>query len=134
MTSTQYKLLLNRTTELASIADTIQSLNASEEWTEIFTNMCFYRGWVRIKNKHLSQMKNVSSCNSEAVLHLATYGKKVGLDMLEVLSAQIPDEQTRLKAVQLILSKGVKPSKNELDSIVAEAENTRSLFDGASTS
>ena len=130
MTSTQHQLHWKRTTELAEIADIIESLKLSDEWTEIFTEICFHRGWITLKEQHLSQMDNIDSINSKAVLHLAKYGKKVGLNMLEVLSVQIPDEQTRLKAVQLIINKGVKPSKDELDAIMVEVGRTGSLFGG----
>jgi len=132
MTSTQHELHWRRTTELADIAEEIENLKLTDDWIEVFTKLCFYRGWQKLTEQHLSQIENIASINSEAVLHLSRYGKKVGLSMLEDLSVKIPDEQTRLKAVQLIINKGVKPSKNELDAIIAEAESTRSLFDEGS--
>lgn len=129
MTYKQHELYKKRKKELKLIALNINELPISDEWIEIFTRLCLYRGWVVLNKTQQLQMINIATINSNAIRYLAQQGKKVGLNILEDLSVKIVDEKTRLKAVQLIMDKGVKPSKNDLDLIISTAKNTKSLFD-----
>lgn len=131
MTVEVYGLYQKRVKELELITLEIMRLKLSEEWKEVFTHLCLYRGWITLKNTQKSQMMNIAAIDSHAVKYLAKQSKKVGLNMLEDLSVKIEDEKVRLKAVQLIINKGVKPSKNELDLIIATAKSTNTLFDVA---
>ena len=126
MTSTQQDLLHRRTKELENIADTIEGLNLSSEWTKVFTQICFHRGWRYLKPLHLEQIQNIADTNSKAVLTLAQYGKKVGLKQLNELSTGTDNEAYRKKAVTLILEQGVKQSRSGVDIILSM--NVPSLF------
>jgi len=129
MTTEQYNLYNKRKRELKLIAVHINDLNLSDEWIEIFTHLCMYRGWVKLNQMQQSQMMNIATIDSSSIKYLAQQGKKVGLNMLEDLSVKIEDERIRLKAVQLIMDKGVKASKNDLDLIISTAKGVKSLFD-----
>ncbi|WP_415405890.1 hypothetical protein ACLHDG_08985 [Sulfurovum sp. CS9] len=122
-------LLQNRVDELSQILIDIECLNMNDEYTNAFIEMCLYRGWRKLTEVHKSQMINISSVNSGAVLFLATQGKMVGLHMLERLSV-VDDEQVRIKAVVMIIENGVKASRNKIDLIVAAAKDSKGLFEG----
>lgn len=129
MNNEQLEIFTNRQKEWIIILEEIAALNISQEWIKIFTSLCLNRGFRKIDSTHISQMKNIAAINSDAVIYLALQDKRAGLHTLEDLSIKIADEETRLKAVQLIMSKGIKPSKNELDLIISTAKSTPSLFD-----
>ncbi len=129
MNSEQLEIFTYRQKEWIIILEEIAALNISQEWIKIFTSLCLDRGFRKIDSTHISQMKNIAAINSDAVTYLALQDKRAGLHTLEDLSIKIADEETRLKAVQLIMDKGIKPSKNELDLIIATAKSTPSLFD-----
>lgn len=130
MDSSQLEIFVTRQKEWISILDQIAALQISPEWVEVFTVICLNRGFRKLDDAQLGQMMNIATVNSPAIAYLARHqGKIVGLHTLEHLSVMISDEPTRLKAVMLIVDKGVKPSRNELDLIIARAKNTPSLFD-----
>jgi len=129
MNSEQLEIFTYRQKEWIIILEEIAALNISQEWIKIFTSLCLDRGFRKIDSTHISQMKNIAAINSDAVTYLALQDKRAGLHTLEDLSIKIADEETRLKAVQLIMDKGIKPSKNELDLIIATAKSIHSLFE-----
>lgn len=129
MNSEQLEIFTHRQKEWIIILEEIADLNISQVWIKIFTSLCLDRGFRKIDATQISQMQNIAAVNSDAVIYLAAQDKRAGLHTLEDISVKIADEETRLKAVQLIMGKGIKPSKNELDLIIAAANNTPSLFD-----
>lgn len=129
MTKGQKALWAKRIRELLKMANEIEALNLSEEWTEVFTTIGFYRGWIHINELQKSQIKNTSSINSEAVLYLSQKGKVVGLSLLEKLSIEIQEEDKRLYAVNLIIKYGVKESKKELEILFNKSISEKTLLD-----
>ena len=129
MTQQQQEIFNGRKQEWTAMLEQIHYLNISEKWQIIFTSLCLDRGFRSLSELQLSQMEKISSTDSEAITYLAKQDKKAGLHILEDLSIKIEDEQIRLKAVQLILEKGIKPSKNELNLIIKTATNMKTLFD-----
>lgn len=129
MNSDQLSIYTQRNTELLLMLEQIEALNLSQEWTIIFSDLCSRRGFRVLRDSNLSQMLNISNVNSPVIKYLAAQDKAAGLNMLEDLSIKIIDEPTRLKAVQLIMQNGIKPSRNEIDLIIATAKGTPSLFD-----
>jgi myo-inositol-hexaphosphate 3-phosphohydrolase len=63
------------------------------------------------------------------VKYLSTQDKKAGLETLEDLSLKIEDEMSRAKAISVILSKGIKQGRKEIDIIISMANSTPNLFD-----
>ena len=129
MTKGQKALWTKRIRELLKMADEVQTLNLSDNWIDVFTTIGFYRGWVRIGKNQKSQIKNIATINSEAVLYLAQKGKVVGLSLLEKLSTEIHEEDKRLYAVNLIIKHGVKESKKALEIIFNQKISEKTLLD-----
>lgn len=129
MTKGQKALWTKRIRELLKMANDIEALNLSDEWIDVFTTIGFYRGWININKLQKSQIKNISSVNSEAVLYLAEKGKIVGLSLLEKLSTEIQEEDKRLYAVNLIIKYGVKESKKELEILFNKSISEKTLLD-----
>lgn len=129
MLNEQLWIFTHRQKEWVFILDTIGAIDIDIQWVKIFTSIFLDRGFRKIDGTQISQMKNIAAINSDAVTYLALQDKRAGLQTLEDLSIKIEDERTRLKAVQLIMDKGIKPSRNELDLIIAAAKSTPSLFD-----
>jgi len=129
MTKGQKALWLKRIKELLKMADEVEKLNLSNEWIDVFTTIGFYRGWVCIGENQKSQISNIASINSEAVLYLAQKGKVVGLSLLEQLSTEIKEEDKRLYAVNLIIKQGVKESKKSLELLFNQAITEKTLLD-----
>ena len=111
----------------------IGEMEISDEWAEIFTRLCLDRGFRHIDGDKLAQMQQIADTDSKAVAWLAQQDKRAGLEMLERLSVKVTDEQLRAKAVQVMLTHGIKQSKRELDLIIAAAGNTPNLFDHKET-
>lgn len=129
MTKDQKEIFDNRLNEWSSMLDQIGFLNISDKWITIFTTLCLDRGFRSLNEIQITQMENIAGVDSEAVTYLSLQDKRAGLNMLEDLSVKVEDEKTRLKAIQLILEKGIKPSKNELDLIIHTATSIKNLFD-----
>lgn len=129
MLNEQWEIFAYRQKEWITILDKIGSLDIDIQWIKIFTSICLDRGFRSIDNIQTSQMQNIAVINSDAVTYLALQDKRAGLHTLEDLSIKIADEETRLKAVQLITNQGIKTSRNEIDLIIAAAKSTPSLFD-----
>ena len=129
MTKGQKALWTKRIRELLQMADEVEKLNLSDDWIDVFTTIGFYRGWVRIGKNQKSQIKNIATINSEAVLYLAQKGKVVGLSLLEKLSTEIHEEDKRLYAVNLIIKHGVKESKKALEIIFNQKLSEKTLLD-----
>ncbi len=118
-TNNQDWTLAKRKDELAAITTHISKMPISDEWKDSFTQICLYRGWVKIKTEHAEQMQNIADVDSPAVLYLSTLGKKVGLDMLERISAGTDEEPIRVTILGLIVMRGVKPSLKNIDLLLA---------------
>lgn len=129
MLDEQFEIFAHRKKEWAAMLETIGSLDIGIEWIKLFTSLCLYRGFRKLDNDHVLQMQNIAAVNSEAVMYLALQDKRAGLHTLEDLSVKVTDEETRLKAVQLIMNKGIKESKSDIDLIIQAAYSTPSLFD-----
>jgi len=129
MTKGQKALWTKRIRELLKMADEVEALNLSNEWIETFTTIGFYRGWININKLQKSQIKNIATINSEAVLYLSQKGKVVGLSLLEKLSIEIQEEDKRLYAVNLIIKYGVKESKKELEILFNKSISEKTLLD-----
>lgn len=129
MLNEQLEIFTYRQKEWITILDKIGAIDIDIEWVKIFTSICLDRGFRNIDNIQISQMKNIAAINSDAVTYLALQDKRAGLHTLEDLSIKIENEETRLKAVQLIINQGIKTSRNELDLIIAAAKSAPSLFD-----
>ena len=129
MTERQSEILDAKLEEWQNALEMIGALEISEEWREIFTTMCLNRCFRRIDDRHIGQMLNIAKTDSSAVKFLSIQDKKAGLETLEDLSVKIDDERERAKAVEVILGKGIKQSRKEIDLIIAMANSTPSLFD-----
>jgi len=129
MTQRQSEILDAKLNEWRNALEIIGELEISEEWREIFTTMCLNRCFRRIDDRHLGQMLNIAKTDSSAVKFLSIQDKKAGLETLEDLSVRIEDEHERAKAVEVILGKGIKQSRKEIDLIIAMANSTPSLFE-----
>ncbi len=128
MTSTQNELLGKRTVELEAILVSVEQMNFPKEWTNVFSTIALYRGFVSIKAHHERQMQNIVDVNSPSVMLLASSGKRAGLKMLNHISAGTDNEKVRELAARFIMDKGVKGSKRDVDLIMA-AKPLPSLFD-----
>ena len=123
MTQRQSEVFEAKQGEWTKALETIGGLDISEEWQEIFTALILDRCFRRIGSQHTSQMMDIASTNSEAVKYLAMQDKKAGLETLWKLSEMVTDEQFRARAVSVILTEGIRQSKNELDAIIAMASS-----------
>jgi len=122
-------MFTQKSRELVTIGDEIAKLNLLHEWIILFTKIAYSRGWVSVDEMQKSQMLNIATVNSQAVLFLANQGKKVGLSLLERLSTELKEERMRLKAVSHILKHGVKDSKKTLEIIFNQSINEPTLLD-----
>jgi hypothetical protein len=129
MTKGQKALWTKRIRELLKLANDLEALKLSNEWVELFTTIGFYRGWISINKLQKSQIKNIATINSEAVLYLSQKGKIVGLSLLEKLSTEIHEEDKRLYAVNLIIKYGVKESKKDLEILFNQKITEKTLLD-----
>ncbi|SFV90175.1 hypothetical protein MNB_SV-4-1291 [hydrothermal vent metagenome] len=129
MTKRQLEIFEAKQEEWISALELIGGLDIPEEWREIFTTMCLNRCFRRVDHAHLGKMLNIATVNSKSVKFLSIQDKKAGLETLEDLSVKIKDEHERAKAVEVILGKGIKQSRKEIDLIIAMANSTPSLFD-----
>jgi len=121
MTIPQTELYEKRTEQMRSIATKIETLPISEEWVKRFTHLCFYRTWFTLNKTQQSQMINIATTDSKAVIYLLEeHFKKVGLEKLERISIELQDEQSRVKAMQYILENGAKKARNYIDLLIAE--------------
>jgi len=129
MTQTQSEILEGKLQEWTTALELIGSLEIAEEWREIFTMMCLDRCFRSVDEARLEQMLNIATVNSKAVKFLSIQDKRAGLETLEDLSVRIDNEQDRERAVAVILEKGIKQSRKELDLIISSLNSTPSLFD-----
>ena len=129
MTKDQAPIIFKKNTENILIADEVEKLNLSNEWTNTITSMFVNRAYINVSKKQRTQIKNIATTNSEAVLYLADQGKRVGLSLLEKLSIEIEDEDKRLYAVNLLIKYGVKESKKALEIIFNHSISEKTLLD-----
>ena len=129
MRAGQAEILDRKKEEQTIIVEMIDGIGLDDEWTDIFTMLCLERGFRNIDDTHLVQMRNIADVDSDAVKYLSTQDKKAGLETLEDLSLKIEDEMSRAKAVSVILSKGIKQGRKEIDLIISMANSTPNLFD-----
>jgi len=117
MTKDQSLIIFKKNKENILIADELEKLDLSKEWTNTITSMFVNRAYITVSKKQREQIKNIATTDSKAVLYLAEKGKRVGLELLERLSIELEDEDKRLYAVNLLIKYGVKESKKALEII-----------------
>jgi len=117
MTKDQSLIIFKKNKENILIADEVEKLDLSKEWTNTITSMFVNRAYITVSKKQREQIKNIATTDSKAVLYLAEKGKRVGLELLERLSIELEDEDKRLYAVNLLIKYGVKESKKALEII-----------------
>ena len=129
MTNEQAPIIFKKNTENILIADEIEKLNLSKEWTNSITSMFINRAYTDVSKRQREQIKNIATTNSEAVLYLVDDGKRVGLSLLEKLSTEIKEEDKRLYAVNLIIKYGVTESKKDLEILFNQKISEKTLLD-----
>jgi len=129
LSNEQIEIILKKHTENILIADEVEKLDLSNEWTNTITSMFVNRAYISVSTRQKEQIENIATTNSKAVLYLADKGKLVGLSLLEKLSVELDSEAKRLNAVQLILNHGVKESKKYLEIIFNQSISEKTLLD-----
>lgn len=129
MTNEQAQIIFKKNTENILIADEVEKLNLSNEWTETITKMFVSRAYISLNKKQKEQILNIATTNSQAVLYLTEKSKIVGLSLLEKLSIEVDNEDKRLYAVNLLIKHGVKESKKELETIFNHSITEKTLLD-----
>ena len=120
----QKQIINKKTKELTTIADNIDELRLSKNWTIIFTNMCCYRCWKKLNKTQQSQMKNIADIDSGAIeLIIAEKFKKVGLDLIEMIALELIHEKERIKAVEILLDKGAKKGYQDVLLLIAKSKH-----------
>lgn len=102
-----------------SIIETIHALPITQEWKKIFSKMCTGRTWYGLSKTQQSQMINIAEVDSSAIKFLiAEHRKKVGLQKMEKIAVEIPNEKDRRKAMLAILDKGAKQATRDIDLLI----------------
>ena len=123
MTKLPKELLDKKIEELRTITTTITSMDLTDEWKELFTEMSLYRNWRKLDPIKQSRLISIAQVGSSAVATIVEQKHtKLSLSRIEKIAMIVTDERDREKIKQYLLTKSWREAKKDVDLIIASYE------------